>query len=348
MKRLQRSAMLVTLACVLVTGAAGDDGSWSSSFSLNGGSIYSETDDEHIALEKELLVFTGEKTVAFFLFRNTSDHAVTITCGFPITIDLAYTYRVGDALLIELDPYGPLDLPILRFFETELRDIGSDGDDEEDPIVLHRRQVPVNEFNNSRQFLGAGNGYSGIEIRISQDGNPVPVDDILIERQARDGLSATFHYRHELTFEPGQLSEVTVEYTADLLAGSAGGGLGDVYRWNYVIGTGGTWKGPIGEFYMITPSDWKGTPAGLNTVYSGPFVNLLSATDYEPPLTERFSLRTRGVGMMDYYELQTEIEANSFARPIALAAPSEPASVPHLSSTESRRPHGARRLPVTA
>ena len=91
MKRLQRSAMLVTLACVLVTGAAGDDGSWSSSFSLNGGSIYSETDDEHIALEKELLVFTGEKTVAFFLFRNTSDHAVTITCVFPITIDLEYT-----------------------------------------------------------------------------------------------------------------------------------------------------------------------------------------------------------------------------------------------------------------
>ncbi len=106
----------------------------------------------------------------------------------------------------------------------------------------------------------------------------------------------------------------------NLVAGSTGAGYGDVYRWNYVIGTGETWNGPIAEFYLIKPSDWEGTLPGLKTVYAGFSIDVLCQTNYAPSLGDRFSLRTIGLGVGNYYSLHDEIEENSFARPIAVAA----------------------------
>ena len=61
-----------------------DDGSWSKSFTIDGGSIYSESDNTDIELVKEILIFNGEYTKAVFQFKNTSNKAVTIDCGFPV------------------------------------------------------------------------------------------------------------------------------------------------------------------------------------------------------------------------------------------------------------------------
>ena len=321
MNRFRDGILLTTLMVIVASAPFADDGSWNSMFSLSGGSIYSETENEHIALEKELLVFTGDRTIAFFQFRNASDKRVTVPCGFPVTIDVPYTLLYKDAFLIESGSYGPQEIPILDFFDTE----DLDHEDEDAEMYYYSEQIPVNEFNNGREFLGAGNGYSGIDFKIRQDGDPVTVDDILIERRADDGVSATFHYRHSLTFEPGQVSEVVVEYTADLLSGSGGAGFGDTFRWNYVIGTGGTWRGPIGEFYLITPSDWRGSLGGLETLYEGPFVKVSAAINYEPNAADRFSLRSSGPNEMEYRALEQEIEERSFTRPTTLSAPARPA-----------------------
>ena len=76
------SIFLFSLVLAVTTGA--DDGSWNKSFSVQGGSIYSDTDHPDISLEKELLVFDGEKTTAVFLFRNTSHKAFTVENEAPL------------------------------------------------------------------------------------------------------------------------------------------------------------------------------------------------------------------------------------------------------------------------
>jgi len=80
---MKRAIPVFVFSLVLAVTAGTDDGSWNKSFSVHGGSIYSDTDHPDISLDKELLVFDGEKTTAVFLFRNTSQKAITVECGFP-------------------------------------------------------------------------------------------------------------------------------------------------------------------------------------------------------------------------------------------------------------------------
>ncbi|MCK5674790.1 MAG: hypothetical protein KAH95_15530, partial [Spirochaetales bacterium] len=88
------------------------------------------------------------------------------------------------------------------------------------------------------------------------------------------------HYKHNLYFEPGELSTVIVEYQQDLFHG--GDAMSRDYLWKYVIGTGGTWKGPIGEFIFIKPSKWTGNITGMDIIMEDNFLTVLSAKNYEP------------------------------------------------------------------
>ena len=76
------------LILIITFDLAADDGSWSKSFTIDGGSIYSESDNTDIELVKEILIFNGEYTKAVFQFKNTSKRAVTINCGFPVQYEI--------------------------------------------------------------------------------------------------------------------------------------------------------------------------------------------------------------------------------------------------------------------
>lgn len=65
----------------------GDDGSWNIGYSEMRGSLYSETENSNITLEKEVLKFGGLLTPsvkAFFLFKNITDKNLEIEAGLPI------------------------------------------------------------------------------------------------------------------------------------------------------------------------------------------------------------------------------------------------------------------------
>ncbi len=243
---------MIFLVILVCHGAVSDDGSWSESFTTESGSIYSTEESQDIALEKELLVFTGSETHVYFQFRNLTDKDLVVDAGFPVKHNIN-SYAVGDFMFVPISPYGPSEVPLVNYFKTQ--EFVYEEDERrgylEDAVLL----VPEN---NNREFISAAAADSEVSFSIMQDGSVVPIDQVLLERVADpDELSLTFHYKHQLKFGPGQTSVVEVRYDYDLHFGSEGGGFGDVYRWDYVIGTGGTWSGAIEEFYLVVPGKWS-------------------------------------------------------------------------------------------
>src|SRR6056297_471277 len=114
---MKRVISIFMFSLVLAVTVSADDGSWNKSFSVQGGNIYSDTDHPDISLDKELLVFDGEKTTAVFLFRNISQKAVTVECGFPVRHEIDCN-DCGTYLEIPSGPYGGGRPNALDWFET--------------------------------------------------------------------------------------------------------------------------------------------------------------------------------------------------------------------------------------
>ncbi len=281
-----------------------DDGSWNKSFTIEGGSIYSEDDNTDIELIKEILIFNGEYTKAVFQFKNTSSKAVTTECGFPVQYRIE-TYLNQDHLEIPVSPYGyDQEIPALNYFETRpLENTGS----EDDFIGAYPEIIPITDFNNIREYISLNKIPKDLKFRILQNNKEVNIEKILLERHAdKKGAWLTFHFNHQLRFKPGEISVVTVEYTNDLYHGSDG--MSNAFLWNYVIGTGGTWKGTIGEFYLLKPKDWQGELPMLDLIWGNSEVQLYKSNNYEPHRDDMFTLRGYSVDYMEQYEyLENEL-----------------------------------------
>ena len=287
------------LILIVVSTLGADDGSWNKSFTIGGGSIYSESDNADIELIKEILIFNGEYTRAVFQFKNTSNKPVTISCGFPVRYEIN-AFISMEGLKIPFSPYGPGDdIPVLGYLET-LTIEHTDPDDY--MFGMTTDIILINSFNNSREFISQKGIPEDLSFNIKQNGKNVEINKVLLERYAgENGTWVTFHYRHNLNFKPGEVSTVAVEYDQDLFYGEDG--MSDTYLWNYVIGTGGTWKGPIGEFILMKPATWPiRSIEGVNLLLEGRDITVFRAADYEPAREEAFSLWGNSVSWMEQYE----------------------------------------------
>jgi hypothetical protein len=314
------TVFLVILVC---HSTAGDDGSWSKDFSTESGSIYSAEENTDIALEKELLVFTGRETFAFFQFKNLSDKDLVVDAGFPIKHNIR-SFMSGKARAISSSPYGPSDMPLVEYFETQKVELGDD-----EPSYQLEDEVLIIPENNGREFVRSSSVDSDVSFSITQDGNEIPMEQVLIERVAnQDELSLTFHYKHQLNFGAGQTSLVIVRYSYDLHFGSNGAGFGEAYRWDYVIGTGSTWSGPIEDFYMIVPGEWyvEDIEKDLNLVFQSDYMTVYGKKRYEPALDDVFTFTVGRDGVMQFREQHYNMVEKNFASPIEIPVPTRPAS----------------------
>jgi hypothetical protein len=83
-----------------------------------------------------------------------------------------------------------------------------------------------------------------------------------------------------------------------------------VYRSEYVIGTGGTWKGGIGEFVFVAPRDFSFNEKDVpGLIYAGRYgeYNIYSAREYKPDLDDMIrmeynSVYAKTVYTPEYYE----------------------------------------------
>lgn len=283
-----RLVFLSLISLGLIFPVWADDGSWNSNFSIQGGSVYSETDHPDISLEKELLIFDGEKTVAFFQFRNTTGRQVTVNCGFPV--QHVFVTAPGDGLLMV---QGWMSESGMKYFETT-QVYDPDNEDEADSFWgIDPRGIIINSANNRREFLSFKEAAAEVPFQIEKDGKPVGITDVLLERHAgNDGASLAFHFRHTLSFGPNEVSLVRVEYTQDLRSGHDGVAT-ENYDWNYVIDTGATWKGSIGSLLFIFPASWDASVPGLQQLLRTDSYSVFGARNYVPASGDRFNLSSQ-------------------------------------------------------
>jgi len=237
------------------------------------GPLYSTVDHPRVALDSEVLVFDVERDEwqADFIFSNDGD-AEKLLAGFPVLLRLPILRRgdgwvelvadetfgwtvlselFGAAALVKLDQAGE-DLVREKFTlspENEL--FGSHFLRVNGPIEAKRVERAGAVF--------APRGYS-----LTQDGREMPVSSVVLESApGNDHLDITLHALHELRFPARRQSRLTAVYLASSHFKTEGGNRGstDSRASSYMLGTGGTWKGPIGKFNFII-AGWQ----GMNTV----------------------------------------------------------------------------------
>ncbi|MEE8441900.1 MAG: hypothetical protein V3S41_09275 [Spirochaetia bacterium] len=298
---LVRASVALAILVAPVSGIASDEATINPE-RLAGGSIFAEEEHPSISLDREILFVhvpapprevareniqslgygsVGEyaEFIAIFEFNRPDgrdDEVVDVT--FPLEIVSTGAYGSG-----------PLDVP---FYEEYLS--WAEARDRPDPerpgesirsVTVSVKDYPTTE--------------TGIQIR--QDGQEVWIRSVIIERRRTETDSIySVHFIHRLRFPPGSRSTVTVRYRQYSFNSFY---VGRSYRAHYVIGTGSTWAGPIGEFALLTVPPLVRAPDGfIDGATIGP-PYYYNVKNWEPDMEDRFEFfwneETPLVGAMD-------------------------------------------------
>ncbi len=219
-----------------------------------GGSIYLEDEDPFIALTDEILYAEEIKPrrsirlTVHFRFRNDSDSEKHIPVGFPVITDL---YQFAPSL----EGWTDLSPALLGLFG---RNITIDNIER-----IHGKQVKFSWGQYREKIGGAGTDgddpASDFSFSVVQDGTNVPVDRVIVEgktKRIEEGprddtsydVSISTNLMFTLKFPPREDSEVIVTYTVYAAHITYRGSYAAT---NYVIGSGGAWKGPIENLYIL-------------------------------------------------------------------------------------------------
>lgn len=309
--------MKKSILAFLILAAAGpacmaDDGSWGTSFREAAGPIYAETENPDIALESEFLRFSHSsigETEAFFLFRNTAGREVRLEAGFPVRVRI----RVGRLETTPAEAGAPETVlyptqgkyrntvdgleEMKAFYGAAMFLDKVPHPDAEDPELPNPLWCVREKEAAVRRMVEASAFTDPFSFHILQDGRQVDYDAVLLESSppSPDGgyLELVFHFHHVLAFGPNASSLVRIGYYQNDLRGTRNRlyCFANEYGWDYVLGTGSTWKGPIGRLLLALPReaepDLPDSFVSLGT--QGP-EQLFLAEDYEPGMSDEISL----------------------------------------------------------
>ena len=288
------------LSCLVFVVAVvyADDGSWNDQYSLSGGSLYSEEQHPTIALEKEYLILedflTGYVDVWFY-FYNAGEQ-VHVQAGFPIEITVSLDtmifskgnlYFPGEAkgetvYVAPTGKYGGNSYPSEYFTAAGVEIRQSEATDymTAESFQKERVEIKAENFNDPDLLLS-----------IEQNGATVPVTSVVIEKDPKSGVPLRFHYRHELIFPAHAYSVVHVRYKPVFQTeySQRMGGFYTTDTWHYVLSTGATWKGVIGEMVLAVPegSNLGETQWQKNGFWNG--YDLYAQKKFEPATTENIT-----------------------------------------------------------
>ena len=128
------------------------------------------------------------KCEVHFLFRNASQHPVSVKVAFPIKIIIP---------LKETNEYDPCR-NLLKNIEVK------EGVSRK--LISWKRFEAINDI---------GVSYIIADFAISQDGREINIDSVLVETQKaeRDTAVIQFHFLHQLDFQPDDYSNVLVKFS---------------------------------------------------------------------------------------------------------------------------------------
>ncbi|MBQ9281101.1 MAG: hypothetical protein IJ207_02760 [Treponema sp.] len=269
----------------------------------------------------------GSEVEAIFGFKNTTAQSVVVPCAFPVVVStqvavkkdgfLSNYIEVGNGYSSKLEVLEVALGRKLRFKEADWesgeRRWGTTDATKNDLLSVDKklRTVPIAEYLSELKNYKASETLSPCQI--VQDGKKIAVQTVGIETaiekhdENTESLKETayrehnqvevytikvvLHFFHELTFKPAASSKLSVKYAIDAAKG------GRSYRHSFVydISTGGTWKGDIKSFVVLTDSsmDIKNSKTKFEITDLGEMCNwkrtyLYCAENYKPQKDEYF------------------------------------------------------------
>jgi len=283
-----KSACLVSLLLTLMVSA--DEGFWTNLRVVGGtGAYYSAVEHPDIALEKEVLKYSGSNGVlggceAYFLFKNTNSDPVSVKVGFPVKI------------VVPLRETNELD-PAIGFRRDFKAKIG-----------LTTKMISWNKFKSELNSIGERSAIIG-NFTVNQDRRKIVIDSVLVEfvRLSKDTAVVKYHFLHQLDFQPDSYSNVRVTYTAFSSTMNTGApATADYINWQYVLGTGKTWKGPIKTIYFLLPEHLNPElPESFQYIGNFKQNKIFKAEKYEPLSTDEVHVRYIGYSHGDAFYIQT-------------------------------------------
>ena len=279
-------------------------------------------EDEATKILKKL---HGNEVEAIFGFKNTTAQSVVVPCAFPVVVSTQVTVKkdgflsnyieVGNGFNSKLDILQvalgrKLKLDEERGWDKNIW--GTTDATKNDLLSLDKklRTIPINEYLSELKNYKASETLNPCQI--VQDGKKVAVQTVGIETaiekhdEYTEALEETsyrhdqvevytikvvLHFFHELNFKPASSSTLSVKYAIDAAKG------GRSYRHSFVydISTGGTWKGDIKSFLVLTDSsmDIKNSKTKFEITDLGEMCNwkrtyLYCAENYKPQKDEYF------------------------------------------------------------
>ena len=276
------------------------------------GNIYVKEPNDKIALERELLFvgqgyFYGKSITALFDFKNTTSEKVTVPCAFPVI--------VSTQVAINKDGYISNYIPIGNGYRSK-KDLinlalGKINATKEEFFAIDKklRTLSIDEYLSEMK----NNQITDPTLQpcvIEQDGKNVSVLMVGIETSIEKDIEASesvknsswseadevynlklvLHFYHELVFKPSVSSKLTVKYNIDTEIRSY---KGSKYNFIYDISTGGTWKGNINDFIVLTDSFMTPHNSDTNFEVTGFYEPLAFyiTQNYKPQKNEFFEFK---------------------------------------------------------
>lgn len=276
----------------IVLGGYADDGGARNVEDWTYGNIYVKEPNEKIALEKELMVCDLDSVTATFIFKNTTSDTVSVDCAFPIDVKVPFSCeehgRSGEvSMMVKEWNYSCVALRMLLGTKDTFR--LEEVLDDEGKISLnnrvrklvqkHDKELRVMKYDSYNRFLDEVSRseyekwrytpsdyvaddweyypYARTPYRpqcvIEQDGKSVAIQNVGIESSVSENeFAMKLHFHHELKFMPDAYSKVIVKYHVVSVDSIGPGDEGSYCSYMYDISTGGTWKGNIHSFVLVS------------------------------------------------------------------------------------------------
>jgi len=357
MKKLRMKKPLIAFWIILFIciSAFADDGGSKNPEEWSYGNIYVTEPNEKIALERELLIveqladkyydnnlggikkLSEQEINAIFDFKNTTNEAVTVPCAFPIVVTTQVAITSDDSLSNFINfNNGYYSKEDLIQIALEKKDISKVKKDELLSIDKKLRTISAKEYLAELSLYGKLNSECK-PCTIMQDGKEVQILTVGIETTVEKNEEITdrlkrysdtkqkeaytvtlvIHFYHKLHFSPGARSKLSVKYNIDSLRTAY---KGDTYQVTYDISTGGTWKGSISDFVVLTDSVMTvhNSAAAFEETdldelsISGTDYHLYVCQNYKPRKNEYFEFTAKTPyrdGMETLWERETDPQA---------------------------------------
>ena len=303
-------------------------GLWSDRYSLASGALYSEAQHPSVILEKEYLrldSFDKGTVDAWFSFYNTGSETVTIEAGFPIELVIDFDHMVLSKGIVYNEGDGA-GIPVLAQPVSGI--VGKDWPYD----YLKAAGISVNSA--VVDDLGEKTGYilesdlkkGRVEIsadpfarlsllpKIEQDGKPIIVRSVVVEKIPGVPYVLRFHYRYSVTFTGKSRTVVHISYPSDLMRRMEEGPGGRRFTsktWRYVLYTGATWNGLIGDLIFALPAGATLNVNGWESLGFRDGMDIYRKVAFEPGPTEMITSTINEYDMEDSYESDNRLPWSS-------------------------------------